>query len=261
MSGKINDADATPARLDEIPTRWSLLRLAHRDTVSSTAEARNALVLRYAKAIRNYVGALIRSEQDADEVAQEVVVRLLRGQFASADPQKGSFRRMLTVAAHNLVRSYWAKQRRQPAGDVDLSNIADEPEPSTLEVEGLTSWKETLLDLAWKALEDHERSHPGTIACTVLRLRAHHPDDDSETLAGRLSLKLGRPFRADALRQQLRRARVRFAEALLEEIARGLDDPSPERVEEELIETGLMPYVQDLLPADWQTRGELTEED
>jgi RNA polymerase sigma factor (sigma-70 family) len=260
MSPPPDDAGHLPTRLDQIPTRWSLLRLAHRDTLGSAVEARNALVLRYNRAIRNYVGALIRCEQDADEVAQEVVVRLLRGQFASADPQKGSFRRMLTVAAHNLVRNYWAKQRRQPAGDVDLSALPDEPEESALEAEGLANWKKTMLELAFKALEEHDRSHPGSISHMVLHLRAKYPDDDSETLAGRLSARLGKPICADALRQQLRRARVRFAEALLEEVARGLDEPTPERVEEELIETGLMPYVQDLLPADWRTRGELVEE-
>jgi RNA polymerase sigma factor (sigma-70 family) len=135
-------------------------------------EARNALVLRYNRAIRNYVGALIRCEQDADEVAQEVVVRL-KGQFAGADPARGSFRRMLTVATHNMVRNYRAKQRRQPLGDVDLDHVADEPQESDLEREGLASWKKAVL---------------------------------------------------------------------------------------ELIETGLMPYVQDLLPSDWRTRGELVEE-
>src|SRR5262249_45870353 len=101
----------TPRRLDEIPTQWSLLHLAHHDSLAA-GEARNALVLRYAGAIRNYIGALVRDEQDADEVAQEVVVRLLRGQFAAASPERGSFRRMLMVAAHNLVRTYWEKQKR-----------------------------------------------------------------------------------------------------------------------------------------------------
>ena len=40
---------------------------------------RQPLVRRYAKAIRNYVGALIKDPQDADEVAHDVVVKLLRG--------------------------------------------------------------------------------------------------------------------------------------------------------------------------------------
>jgi hypothetical protein len=224
------------------------------------AAARNALVLRYAKAIRNYVGALVRDEQDADDVSQQVVMRLLSGQFAAASPDRGSFRRMLMVAAHNLVRTFWSRKQRGAGVDLDLGALAGRPEESALEAEALAAWKEAVLDMAWKALQEYERGHPGSVAFTVLRLRADHPDDDSDALARRLSEKTGKAFRADALRQQLRRSRVRFAQALLEEVARSLDEPTPERVEEELIETGLRPYVQDLLPADWRTRGELTEE-
>jgi DNA-directed RNA polymerase specialized sigma24 family protein len=253
--------DTTPTRLDQIPTQWSLLRIAHRNSMTGSGEARNVLVLRYAAAIRNYVGALIRNEHDADEVSQEVVIRLLRGQFASATPERGSFRRLLMVATHNLVRTYWSRQQRKPRADIDLGSIAGAAEESALEAEALASWKQSLLDMAWKGLEEYQNEHPGTVAYTLLRLRADYPDDESEALAGRLSAAAGKPFRADAVRQQLRRARVRFAQILLEEVSRGLDEPTPARVEEELIETGLMPYVEDLLPTDWRTRGELSEED
>jgi hypothetical protein len=142
---------------------------------------------------------------------------------------------------------------------VDLDAVADDAEPLEGDDGGLASWKQTLLGLCWHALEQHERDHPGSVAHTVLRLKAEHIDEDSEALARRLSEKLGKPVRADAFRQQLRRARVRFAQALLEEVARGLDDPSPLRVEEELIETGLMVYVQDLLPPNWRETGTLEE--
>src|SRR5580700_2208702 len=131
MSERKN-SEPTPSRLDDIPTQWSLLRLAHRNTVSGVGEARNALVLRYARAIRNYVGALVRDEQDADEVAQEVVVRLLRGQFSSASPDRGSFRRMLMVATHNLVRTFWAKKKRQVSSEMDLAAVPDDVEDSAL---------------------------------------------------------------------------------------------------------------------------------
>src|SRR5262249_10817050 len=128
-----------PGRLDDVPTRWSLLRLAHRDTLSA-GPARNALVLRYARAIRNFVGSLVRDPNDADEVAQEVVQRLLRGQFAAASPERGSFRRLLAVAAHNLVRTHWSRKRRQGTS-ADLESLADEPEGSALEEEGLRAWR------------------------------------------------------------------------------------------------------------------------
>jgi RNA polymerase sigma factor (sigma-70 family) len=257
MTNQSEDTVPPGARLDQIPTRWSLLRLAHADTVTAAGPARNALVLRYNRAIRNYVGALLRDEHDADEVAQEVVERLLRGQFASASPERGSFRRMLMVAAHNLVRSHWAKKQRRPSVPLEPEALVDSG-PSLAE-EALRSWRAAVLDLAWRALQDYERTHPGSVAYTLLRLREQHPDNDSEELAARLTQQTGRAFRADAMRQQLRRARMRFVELLLEEVARTLDEPTPERVEEELTEAGLMPYVQDLLPPDWRSRGELAE--
>lgn len=252
--------DPEIGRLDEIATRWSLLRLAHQSGHSSAAEARQALVLRYSSAVRNYVGALIHHDADADEVAQEVIVRLLRGQFASASPERGSFRRMLMVAAHNMVRNYWRKQKNLPEQDVDLKEVLQESEtPSQLEEEGMESWRQSLLAMAWQALEEYQRTHPGSVAHTLLRLRVENPDDDSDTLAQKITNLVGKPFRADALRQQLRRARVRFVQALLEEVARGLDDPTPDNIKEELHLTGLMPFVKDMLPDTWKQSGMLGE--
>ena len=244
------------SRLDAINTPWSLLRLAHHETVPGTAAARGAWSCAATRRSAT-TSALVRDDQDADDLSQEVVMRLMRGQFANANPERGSFRRMLMVATHNLVRTWWSRRQRNLGSDIDLGAVAGLQEESDLEARALAHWKQAVLEMAWKSLEDYERNHPASLAYTVLRLRAENPDDDSDTLAIRLSSKTGKTFRPDATRQQLRRARIRFAQGLLEEIARGLDDPTPENVEEELIETGLMPYVQDLLPADWRSRGEL----
>ena len=256
MKPKSADEPLQPGRLDEIPTQWSLLRLAH-DNPSQIGDARNTLVRRYAKAIRNYVGALVKDPQDADEVAHDVVVKLLRGGFAGADPKRGRFRDLLTVATHNVVRTYWSKKLARPINDVDLSRIAGRAEPDRIEEEDTAVWRTAVLDLAWKALEKYERDHAGSVSWTVLRLRADSPDDDMDQLAARLSEKTGRPFQSAALRQQLRRARLRFAQAVLEEIAAGMDDPTPDRVEEELRELGLFVYVSDFLPPDWRESGML----
>src|SRR5262245_5988742 len=99
-------------RIDAITTRWSLLRLAH-DASADTVQARQALVLRYASAIRRYLGAVLRSRDDADELAQEVIVRLMRGDFAGADPSRGRFRDFLKTAVRNMVSNHWSKQSRR----------------------------------------------------------------------------------------------------------------------------------------------------
>ena len=92
------------------------------------------------------------------------------------------------------------------------------------------------------------------MAYTLLRLRSEHPDESSEQLAKRLGDRLNRVVRADALRQKLRRARVRFAELLLMEIANGLTRATASDVEEELVDLQLYRLVERLLPEDWRTR-------
>ncbi len=91
-------------RIDAISTRWSLLRIAH-GTHPDTSKARQMLVLRYASAVRKYVGAIVRKGEDADELAQDVVLRLMRGDFAGADPTKGRFRDFLKMAVRNMIHN------------------------------------------------------------------------------------------------------------------------------------------------------------
>jgi DNA-directed RNA polymerase specialized sigma24 family protein len=259
MSEQTPDLPGQPTHLDQIATNWSLLRLAHQDSVTAAGPARNALVLRYAGAIRKFLGILVPQEQDADELSQEILVRLLRGDFARAAPERGRFRDYLAVAARNLVKAFWTRKARQTGQDLDVNQFEAPEEESPYDDQLLVTWRRSLLDMTWSALEEYQRTHKGSVSFTLLRLRADFPDDDSEQLAARLSDVLGRKVRADAVRQQLRRARLRFAQLLLEEVARGLDDPTPERVEEELVEIGLMDYVGDFLPPDWRTSGELRE--
>lgn len=254
-------ADSSPqrqtSRIDEIETQWSLLRLAHRDSVTSAGPARDHLVLRYNRAIRGYIGALVRDEHAADELAQDVVVRLLRGDFAGATPQRGRFRDLLKVAVKNMVRNYWSRQQGRAARNVQLEQLADFAVGDPPDDDWLAQWQATVLGMAWRALEAYQRETPGSLAHTVLKLRADHPDDDMAALALRLRDRAAQTMRPDALRQQLRRARLRFAQLLVEEIARSLDDPSPQRVEEELVNLELLDHVRDFLPPDWHTRGQL----
>jgi hypothetical protein len=65
--------------------------------------------------------------------------------------------------------------------------------------------------------------------------------------------------RADAGRQILRRARLRFAEALVNEVTLGLAEPTPPRIAEEFASLGLLEHIKDFLPADWNATGKLAE--
>jgi RNA polymerase sigma-70 factor (ECF subfamily) len=248
-----DESDTISQRLDSMTTRWSLVRRAHQASILSAGQARNELVLRYSSAIRSYVRAILRDEARADELAQDAVVRLLSGDFAGADPNRGRFRDLLKVSVRNMARNHWEKENRRRPASVDVEDVAATNSASE-DSAWLSSWRQNALDLTWSAMESFERSQPGSSAVAILRLRARFPDASSDELAQRLTEKTGQSISPEALRQQLRRARVKFAELLIAEIADGLENAAPDDVEEELAALGLMDYVRDLLPADWKER-------
>jgi RNA polymerase sigma-70 factor (ECF subfamily) len=244
MSRDIEE-DTGASRLDAIATHWSLIREAHADSRNSI-QARQALVLRYARAIRRYLGGIIASPLDADELAQDAVVRLMAGDFGGADPNRGRFRDLLKTAIRNMAHNYWARSSRRRPVELDLSLLGKEADEVDLRWE--EAWRQSLLDHAWSALKAHEQATEGSHAYTLLKLRTEFPDCDSQQLADKLGEKTGTSIRADACRQMLRRARIRFAELLVKEVSGGLADASPERVSEELAALRLLEYVRDYLP-------------
>lgn len=249
-------------RLDQVVTQWSLLRLAHQPVDPQSPQARQAMLLRYRNSVRNYVAALLQGHADADDVAQDVLLRLMRGDFANADPSRGRFRDFLKFAVKNMVRNHWSKQQRRAASSIDDNPGLD---PSSEDGESDSAWtnecRNQLLDDTWLALEQFEQSTPGCCWFTLLRLRTEYPDADSTALADYLSAATGRAWRADAGRQQLRRARLKFAQLLIEQLALSLPKASPDDVEEELVSLGLIGFVKPFLPDDWRESGELREKE
>src|SRR5262249_46366256 len=104
------------------------------------------------------------------------------------------------------------------------------------------AWRNDLLARTWEALAQAQPTFH-----EVLRLRAAHPKMPSPQLAGHLGQALGKPCTADGVRQALRRARGWFAELLLEEVARSLESPSAEEIEQELRELDLLEYCRPAL--------------
>jgi RNA polymerase sigma-70 factor (ECF subfamily) len=257
----MSNPHAIPSTSDfsAIATQWSLVMMAHRGTVTSAGPARNELVIKYRRAIRAYLGAVLRNDHDADELTQEVILRLLSGHFAGASPEKGRFRNYLKTAVRNLVHTHWQQRQREAAVDLDSADVAaavDEHEEETL---WNYDWRCTVLHSAWAALRKHEESHLGNSFYTVLRLRSENPELNSNALARRMEQTTGQVWNAANVRQQLRRARFYFAQLLVEEVAHSLDFPIPDAVEEELNDLGLMKYVRAFLPPDWKERGELRD--
>ncbi len=235
--------------IEAIQTRWSLIRNAHLSGQPDTAdEARRLLVMRYAPAIRRYLGGILRNDDDADEISQDVMVRLMRGDFAGADPGRGRFRDLLKMALRNMVKSAWQKAGRRKTVDTELDLVSSEGDPSR-DSEWTQQWRKTVLDHTWNRMLADEGGKPGP-QFNALKLRTEFPDDSSEALAERLSQKTGTTVRADNCRQLLKRARVRFASHLLDEVRAGLDTESDDRLQEELSALGLLELVRDYLPAE-----------
>jgi RNA polymerase sigma factor (sigma-70 family) len=234
------------SRLDALATHWSLIVRARDGSETAVIEARRALVLRYDPAIRRYIGAMVENRDDADDLVQDVLVRMMEGDFAGADPARGRFRDFLKVAIRNMARNFWAKNKRRQAERLSSDDVADAG--ARAGDPWLAAWRQSVLDLAWAALEEKERERTGSVLYTVLRLRTEHPDDTCDELALRLSEKIARPVTSVSLRQQLRRARVQFAELAMVETAQLLSDPTPHKIREELRTLGLLEYIRDLLP-------------
>ncbi|MFO0942473.1 MAG: sigma-70 family RNA polymerase sigma factor [Pirellulales bacterium] len=249
-------------RLDQVATQWSLLRLAHQTMDPASPQARQALVLKYREAIRSYVLSLLHGQAEAEDVAQDVIVRLMQGDFGTADPSRGRFRDFLKVAVKNMVRNYWSRQQRRGEKAVeDEAVFADQVDEDSQQDEWSEQWRNQLLQSSWDSLQRFEEASRNCFYFTVLRLRTEHPEADSAQLAEHLSQETGKPWRADSGRQQLRRARLKFAELLVEELSASIPQATPEVVEEELVELGLIGFVRPFLPDDWLKTGELREQE
>ena len=239
--------------LGNIQTQWSLIRKAHQASLvgESASAARQSLVMRYAPAVRRFVQVIVRDPNMADELSQDAMIRILRGDFAGADPNRGRFRDLLKTAIRNMARNYWAKENRRSSADFDLSLLDDDgQETQKLDEEWTSQWRENTLSNVWDKLLDWQESSETSVAHTVLKLRSEVPDASSTKLAERLSESTGRQYTPANTRQLLRRARVKFVEILVSEVADGLESPSPDDICEELVALGLYANVKDLLPAE-----------
>jgi RNA polymerase sigma-70 factor (ECF subfamily) len=234
------DVSDPTTRLNQIATLWSVVCQAHSDPGEAGHQARQTLLRRYDGAIRRYLLGALRDPDGADELAQEFAFRFLHGDLRGADRERGRFRDFVKGVVFHLVADFHAKKKKQFAGlPTDYPEPGAECSVAAERDEAFrVSWRDELLARTWLALEGHEHQS-GQPFYTVLRFRAEHPDLGSAQMAEQLAGPLGKALTAPGVRKTLERARDRFADLLLDEIAQGLDVPSVERLEEELIDLEL----------------------
>lgn len=236
----------TDEHLSQINTQWTMLFAAHSDS-AEREEALRQLVQRYSRAVYCYLLALVRNQDAADELFQEFAVRLVRGDFKRAHPDRGRFRQFLKTSLYHLMIDYQRKKNRQPGTvQADVVEPAGEPDSGTSDREFLEIWRKELLDRTWQALAEVERT-TGQPFHSVLRYRTDHPEVRSATMAEHFSRELGKEVNAQWIRKRLFLARERFTDLLVEEVTRSMDNPSETEVEEELADLELLDYCRDAL--------------
>jgi DNA-directed RNA polymerase specialized sigma24 family protein len=236
------DREDQDPRLTQISTQWTLVFQAHRGTPEQVASAQVKLIDRYAGAVHRYLLAALRDQEVAEELAQEFALRFLRGDFHRADPARGRFRDFVRQSLRNLMTDHhrW-RSRTRPVGNELPEPTAPPVEDADFDRQFLASWRAELLAGAWRELADlQERT--GQPYYTILRVRVDHPDLHSPELAERLASVLGRPIRAGGVRMALKRSRDRFVDFLMEGVAAGLSDPTPDQIEQELIDLDLLQF-------------------
>ena len=226
--------DATPKSvLEQISTCWPM--------INNPVQ----FVMRYARAIRKYVGAVVRDADQAEEVAQDFLVQVFGKGFCPENVSRGRFRDYPKSAVRYVAISHLRKRRDSPVSEEMLASLV-RPN-SEADFAWASEWRNCLLERVWQVLEMYQRESSGNLYYMVLRQYVDDPNTDSETHAARLGQKLGRLVRADAFRQYLSRARRHFAKLIVEEVRRTLQDPTREDIEQELIDLELMSQVKGYL--------------
>jgi RNA polymerase sigma-70 factor (ECF subfamily) len=237
------DQPQAELHLSQIETHWTEISQAHRGQADAAAVARAELVGRYVGAVHRYLVAATGDVETASDLTQEFALRILRGDFQSADPARGRFRDFLKRSVRNLMLEHYRRCRAR-----SMNRLEDAPEPAgedgdlaDFDQQFLARWREELLAHAWDALARAQRSG-GVAYYTVLRLRADRPELRSQELALHLASLWGRPVTACWVRQTLLRARQKFAEAVIRAVTDSLPSATPDQVQQELSDLCLLEY-------------------
>src|SRR5262245_48342112 len=178
-------------RLSQMSTAWTVLFQARDGPDEAVKAARRELLRRYGGAVYRYLGGAVRDPDAADDLYQEFALRVVRGDYRRASPDRGRFRDYLKTSLYHLIADHQRARQKRPAGLVgegpaaDASSIADRTGEAFA-----TAWRAELLARAWEGLAADPVPH------AVLRLRTDHPELTSEQMAVRLSAGRDRPVGA-----------------------------------------------------------------
>lgn len=236
------DQQLLSQRLSRIETLWTQVFRAHGAAADERAAAQRVLMQRYSGAAYRYLLGAVRDADLAQDLAQEFALRFLRGDFRRADPERGRFRDYLKTALIHLVTDHHRARQAGPMPLAEHEPAAPGGSSADSEAQFLASWREELLDRTWRSLDEVNPAYRA-----VLLLRIEQPDLSSAQMAEQLTIQLAKPVSADWVRKNLQRGHEKFAELLIEEVARSLEGATTEQLERELRDIDLLKYCRSAL--------------
>jgi DNA-directed RNA polymerase specialized sigma24 family protein len=234
--------------LSQIVTSWSIVRGASNPEAPERQAAQVQLLEIYSDSIRRYLVGSLKDQTAADEVYQNFAYKLVRGDFVTADPEKGRFRSFVKTVLYRLMIDHHRDKKRNRANEI----VADPVDDRVDSVEGVADhefqqhWREGLLSYSWQQLEQ-DQSQRGGIYFSLLRARADRPDESHDDLINAVEKQTGIRPKPGSLRVTLHRARQKFADYLVEAVAASLNNRAESHLEDELIALDLKKYCEDAM--------------
>ena len=238
------------SRLSRIATRWTVLAETRHGSERGALSARTELFQRYQGAAFRYLLGAVRDSDAAGDLFQEFALRFIRGDFRRADPERGRFRDYLKTALYFLAADHLRQQHRRPCSleAPAVDKFVEPAAPVDDDATFVDSRRDGLLARAWAALAAVEQNE-GQPYFTVLKFRTENPQVRSAEMARQLTARLRPPrsYSGPGIRKTLQRARARFADLLVEDIAFSLGKATSDAIEEELIDLGLLAHCRSAL--------------
>lgn len=225
------------ARISRIHTQWSLIQQAHQPLSPEAAQqARAVMVSRYIAPIYRYLNKIIGDPDAAEDVAHEIVLKLMQGRLVNASPEQGRFRDYLKTVLINTARSWQKRDETHRAARAEFEDLAAEPETQGFE----KCIRDDVMRAAWNDLEECELRTRQPFA-SVLKWRTTVTTTTTEGLLELLRNVTGREYSGSNARKILQRAREHYAHLLLERVRQLLppDQRDNAALEEELMVLGL----------------------
>lgn len=230
-------------RLSTINTQWSVVLQAARGHDQQAALAQMKVLANYLGVVQRYLRGALRDEHLAEELSQEFVLRLIRGDFGAIDPQRGRFRDYLKTVLFRMVAN---RQREQRTQGIALEQVHEPAAESDDDPAFNESWRSEILAMAWQGLAQLEARKRKPFHA-VLQATLHDTETPAEVVAETLSAKFGKKFSVGYVRKLRERARKKFAELIWEHVEQSLDRPTAADVEHELRAVGLWGYCGPIL--------------